>query len=822
MPRVSQIQTNFTAGEISPRLYGRTDIDRYANAAKRLLNAYPVVHGGARRRAGTRYFKPAKIAAKRARLIPFVVSQDAAYMLEVGDTYLRVHGAGGADLGIELATPYTEAMLGDIDYGQGADTMFLAHPSVAMQRLRRLSSVSFDLSAVPFTTQPFEEQGHKPAAGLTLSAASVGAGRTVTADAGVFLPTDVGRVLLSGKGQATITGFTSNVSVTADVVVAFAGVALANGSWTLDASPQALLKPSLAEPAGSTVLLHAARWRESSITLSAKTGAGITVTAAAAVFDAGDVGRSLYADNGVAVITAFTDAQTLTADVTTDFASTTYEKGGYGITADAFRATEDLGAFVRVNNGLCRITGFNSAATAVATIVTKLDNIIAAPALAWSVESSVWSAANGYPRTVTLHEQRLVAAGSTRYPQTLWGSRIGEYLDFTKGTNDDDAYSFTLASDEVNPISYVASLRNLVVHTYGGEFSVQGGVEKPVTPTNVRVRPESTHGSRGVRPVTVGSESVFVQRAGRKVRAMGYRYDQDGYSAPDLAVLAEHITSSGIVSMAYQQEPDMVLWAVRGDGALISCTMDREQTVTAWAAHYTDGAFESVATLPNGDREEVWVVVRRLVNGQVVRYLEIFDDSFAPQLPGPVDPNAFPPVAQPVVYGTTVDCGVVFDNAGGQTVFPVPHLVGKTVDIVADGAVMQRQLVPAGGNVQLPRASYRTLIGLPFRSEIGLLTPEVGTGTGTSQGNSMRTSEISLRFLDTIGALVLDGDGTEQDVPWRRFGEGVLDEAPAPFTGSVRIETLGWDRGRSEFTIVQDQPLPMHLQSVVRKFQIND
>jgi hypothetical protein len=93
----------------------------------------------------------------------------------------------------------------------------------------------------------------------------------------------------------------------------------------------------------------------------------------------------------------------------------------------------------------------------------------------------VWSAANGYPRTLTLHEQRLVAAGSAKFPQTIWGSRTGEYLDFTKGTDDDDGYSFTIAADEINPISYLASLRNLVVHTYGGEFSLQGGVEKPTT-----------------------------------------------------------------------------------------------------------------------------------------------------------------------------------------------------------------------------------------------------------------------------------------------------------------------------------------------------
>jgi hypothetical protein len=821
MTRVSLQQTNFTAGEISPRLVGRTDIDRYANAARVLLNAYPVIHGGGKRRGGLRYIGATKHSgAKAGRLIPFVVSRDAAYMLEVGEYYLRVWLAGGVSMVAEIATGYSESMLADIDFTQGADTMFLAHPVVPIQRLRRFSAAVFDLSAAPFTTTPFEEQGHALAAALTLSSASVGAGRTATAGAGVFLPSDVGRQLVSGAGLALVTAYGSATSVTVDITIAFAGTALASGAWSLDVSPQAIVRPAAKDPVGSSIDLHGALSRAASITLSAKTGA-ISVTASSSIFTAGDVGKVLCADSGIAEITAYTSATLVSATTSADFLSLTYASGGYGITGAVWRA-EDVGKFVRINGGLCKITAFTSADVVKATILTGMSSVIAAPPLAWSLESSVWSATNGYPRTVTMHEQRLVAAGSTKYPQTIWGSRTGEYLDFTKGVNDDDSYSFTIAADEVNPISYLASLRNMVVHTYGGEFSLQGGVEKPITPTNVRIRPESTHGSRGVRPVTVGKESVFVQRAGRKVRALSYRYDLDGYAAPDLTVLAEHVTAGGgVTAMAYQQEPDLLLWAVRADGGMLSCTLDRDQTVTAWARHFTDGAFESVATMPNGDREETWCIVRRTVAGQVVRYVEIFDETFEPMLPG-APATGYPPFAPSAVYGFTVDAGVAFDNVAGQQVFSVPHLAGKEVDIVADGAVQPRQTVALDGSLTLTRLSFRTLIGLPFRSEIGLLTPEVGTNTGTAQGNSMRTSEVTLRFLDTIGAKVLGGDGEEQPVPFRQFGPDVLDRAPEPFTGLVRISTLGWERGRSELTIVQEQPLPMHLLSAIRKFQTND
>lgn len=818
MPRVTTLQTNFTAGELSPRLAGRTDIDRYANAAAEITNAIPVIHGGAKRRAGTRYVAAAKFAASASRLIPFVFSRDDAYMLEFGHLYLRVFKAG-AYLGVEVATSYTAAMLADIDYVQGADTMFLSHPSVPIQRLRRLSDIAWDLSAAPFVTVPFDEQGHTPAVAATLSAATVGTGRTATAAAAAFLPSDVGRVLTSGAGSATVTGYTSTTQVTIDITAAFSGTALASGAWTLDLSPRAIAVPSQTGPVASVITLVGALTRAADLTLSAKTGA-ITITASSGVFVAGDVGKTIYADTGVVTISGYTSATQVNGSTSSDFAATSYATGGWGITDSVWRA-DDVGKWVRINGGLLRVTAWLSDVAVKAEVLSELSYLIASPPMAWSIESAVWSAGNGYPRTVALHEQRLITAGTTRFPQTIWGSRTGEYLDFTKGTDDDSAFSFTIASDDVNPIGFLTSARNLLVHTYGGEFSVQGGVEKPLTPTNVRIRPESSHGSKGVRPVLAGRESIFVQRAGRKVRALGYRYDQDGYSAPDLSVLAEHITAGGVTAMAWQQEPDLSLWAVRGDGALLSCTIDRDQGVTGWAKHYTDGAFESVATIPAGDREQTWVIVRRTVSGSTVRYVERLDDTFEPMLAAA--PSGYPPLAQNAVFGCTVDCAVSVDNASGQTVFTgLGHLQGKTVAVVADGSVMPNAVV-TGGQITLARASKRTLIGLPFTTRIKLLTPELGTGTGSAQDNSMRTSEITLRFLETVGATVYDGEDRKiGDLSFRRLGPAVLDQPPQLFSGLKRAEALGWDRGRSEITIVQDQPLPLHVVAAIRKFQVND
>jgi hypothetical protein len=168
-----------------------------------------------------------------------------------------------------------------------------------------------------------------------------------------------------------------------------------------------------------------------------------------------------------------------------------------------------------------------------------------------------------------------------------------------------------------------------------------------------------------------------------------------------------------------------------------------------------------------------------------------------------------------------VDSGTVVDNAGGQAVFTgLGYLEGKTVDIIADGAPMPQQVV-TGGQITLTRTSKRTLIGLHFDSYVKLLTPEVGTPSGTAQGQSMSTRQLTLRFLSTLGATVLDGEGVSQEVPFRHFGTGVMDALPPLFTGLMRIEMLGWERGKSEITIKQTQPLPMHLEAAIRVLSVS-
>jgi hypothetical protein len=164
---------------------------------------------------------------------------------------------------------------------------------------------------------------------------------------------------------------------------------------------------------------------------------------------------------------------------------------------------------------------------------------------------------------------------------------------------------------------------------------------------------------------------------------------------------------------------------------------------------------------------------------------------------------------------------VVFNSGTGVTSFTASTLAGCEVDLVADGSKLPRVTLPASGEFTLDRPVRRLLVGLPFQSRGTLLTPEFVTGQGSAQGQQTRSNAVVLRFLDTIGAKVENALGNSQEVPFRRFGPGILDEAPEPFTGSLLVQLLGWKRGVAEISIVQDDPMPMHLLSVVRTHTVN-
>jgi hypothetical protein len=251
----------------------------------------------------------------------------------------------------------------------------------------------------------------------------------------------------------------------------------------------------------------------------------------------------------------------------------------------------------------------------------------------WTIENvsftaSPFAGADDYPACVDFYEERLFFARTNNDPQTIWASKSGDYENMTTGAEDDDAFIYTLAARGVNPINWIVPQNVLLIGTKGAEWKMSSsGADEPISVSNVFVKRQSTWGSKDLQALLINDVVLFVQRAGTKIRELTYSYEKDGYVAPDLTILAEHITEGGITDIAYQQEPTSIVWAIRADGVLLGLTYERTQEVIGWHRHLTNEGndlFESVAINPTDDEDEVWVSAQRTIGGEDRRYVEYF------------------------------------------------------------------------------------------------------------------------------------------------------------------------------------------------------
>ncbi len=560
MARATLIQTNFTGGELSPRLDGRVDIAKYFNGCRRCENMIVLPHGGAGRRGGTRHIAPAVDDAVPSRLIPFRFSTTQAYVLEFGHQVIRVFTEGGIvetapGVPLEIASPYTSAEIDQLDFAQSADILYLAHENHAPRTLKRTSHIAWTLETITFTSPP-------------------------------------------------------------------------------------------------------ADW-----------------------------------------------------------------------------------------------------------------------------------AAGDYPGCVGFFEQRLVWARSPSKPQTLWFSKTGDYQNHgvSDPVVDDDALTYTIASGEVNRIAWIAPGKVLAIGTAGAEFVASGaGTSEAISPNSVRIVPETTFGSASVRPLRVGPAVLFLQEQRRKLREMVYSFDIDGHVAPDLTLLAEHVSLGGLTALAYQQEPDSVLWAVRSDGLLLGCTYQRDQEVVAWHRHVLGGQLdggptrvESLAVIPGDGRDALWLAVARTIGGSTHRTIERLEPMLG------IDGDA--------ADAFYVDGGLTYDGAPTGLIGGLAHLEGETVEVLADGA-RRAPAVVTGGQIAIAPAASKVHAGLGFRWALSTMRLEGAARGGTAQGQAKRISDVTVRFFRSLGVRI-GAPGDIADAIHFRATDDPMDAPPPLFTGDRRVSfPAGWER----------------------------
>ncbi len=833
MARVHPIQTNFTAGELTPKLAGQVDFKKYNNGVETLENMTVFPQGGAARRSGSRFVCEVKNSANTTRLIPFEFNITQSYCLEFGDQYMRVFKDNGqiveADKTVSNITQANPAVVTASSHGYSNGDHVYINSVVGMTEVngRRYTVANV-------TTNTFELSGINST------------GYTAYGSGGVAQ-----KVFEIATSYTAAQVFDLKFTQSADVMYIVHPehepsklTRTGHTSWTLAEVDFGTTGPYLDANTTTTTLTPA----------SAGTGTGVNITASAVT--------------GI--------------------------NGGSG-----FLAT-DVGRILKFNSGEAKITARTNTTVVVCTITKAFANTDATAS--WQL--GYWSDTTGFPETVSFFEQRLVFGGSTSYPQTIWASQSGLYENFdVDDSSASDAFIYTIAANKVNTIRWLAPARDLIVGTAGGEFKVGRPTGEPLKPDNVQITQQTTYGGFTTQPIQIGNAVLFVQRQKKKVREFTYRFEDDAYTAPDMCLLAEHITGDGIVDVDYAQEPESIYWAVREDGVLLGMTYQRQEDVIAWHRHLLGGKQQSCTitvsdyaniqsgsnltftksdgttttftsttgtagtnefttetnnnttatnlknvinghadftatvssavvtiteTSPNGtglltvessdtvrltatsekhakvtsvttitesSENQVWIIVERIINGSTVKYVEYLDSTL----------NQDSALAGTVTGATT-------------TVTSLDHLEGETVQILIDDAVYPAQIVSNGAvTISLPStfAAKTIEVGLGYVSKIKTMQVEAGSQAGSAQSRRKRYNEVVVRLFETVGATVND-----DQIPFRTSATP-MGEPISSFTGDKKVSNLGWDT-QGQIVIQQTQPLPMTVLAITGTLVTSD
>lgn len=747
---------SFNAGELSPLLDARTDIEKYAKGCRQLQNAVLETYGAARRRAGTRFVAEAKFSNRKCRLLEFEFSIATQFVIELGHQYMRFYKDGAQVLlsgsAYEISSPYLEAELYAVQLVQINDIVYLVHSNYPPYKLSRLADTNWTLAEVDYSNPPLLDENLTT---TTIMPSALTGSITLTASSAIFTSANVGSTYNISHFRAdesirlTITANANSGALRISGAYRFR----TTGTWTADAKLQRSYDngttyetirefASVAdsnydiegfEPQDALYRINISNWVSQS-------------NSAKAILELNDIYSTAYVK-----VTAFTSSTVVTATVTTP-------KGLYGVTATRY----------------------------------------------WS--EGAWSARRGYPAAIAVFEQRICYAGTTYQPQTIRGSAVDDYENFKDGTDDTDSFTYTLAAQERNSILWLVAQKVLLVGTSAGEWSIGGSNDTSLTPTNVTVRRQSNYGSSPLQARLINDVILYTQRLGNKVREMTYSNEKEGYLSPDLTLLAEHITATGIIDTAFQRVPQSIYWGVTAGGSLIGMTYERDQEVVGWHRHVTNGLVESIAVVSTGaGHDQIWVTVKRQrISGGVLtdyRYVEVFDTA---EWTAKAD----------CFY---VDSGKTYSGASTSTITGLAHLEGLSVSILANGSVQPNKTV-ASGQITLDFPATKAQVGLPYETIIEPMRLDSDPNAGITQAQVKRIHKVSFRLSESLGMTY--GDGlTERYLTFRKTNDP-MDSSPPLFTGDKEVDFDGDFDVDPKLIIKQSQPLPLCLLAISIKYSI--
>lgn len=914
------IQPSFAAGEISPYVANRVDLDKYKSALLTAQNLVIRPFGGCYRRQGSEFIGKVKYDNKPTALVAFNAGIDDAYLLEVGYQYIRIW-EDGKYTGTELSTPYDN--VDNLQFTQSADTMFICSGDYPIQYLQRTatgwtfkeyeitepyydSAVQAVNKETPFTTPGTYTFTPQLTGRYDIEIAGAGGGGAGTTTEqyegkhhrkfyrayfggpggdgetkkityiltqGETYHITVGKAGKGGKSvyqeRKTDGDILKSENGTNGEESSFNGKTAKGGGGgkaqkkinqsedlqtenyhgTAKGGAPGNCEDVTHNPTqitdgkdGQNGYVRITFTGNNELKPSATSGNDVTITATKDTFTPGMVNshikltqqaenqserieiqasskteetKSIRVEKAWKITTHgtwkgkvtvyhsddnktwqeyrsyksnndqnFTESGTVTTPTWMKAVAVTDADNGSG------KLTVDFSRNPYSNDGTAKITEVVSSTEVKASVITNFANTDKTQVYALSS----WNNDNGYPKMACFFQDRLVLAATKKEPYSIWMSRTGDYPNFgiekvDGGVTDDSAIKADLITRNGFEILHLVPAKDLVILTTGNEWIIEGS--SVITPAKINPRPQTMRGSNTCPPQHIGNRIVHVQRSGKTVRDLGYQYDADNYNGDDLTLLATHLTEGHkLVSSAYIQEPNSTLYYVRDDGVLLSLAFIKEQNVFAWSHHTTDGKYKKVTSIPNGASDILYVTVER--NGKI--YIERFNPD--------------------------IEAAVYMDSyvTGSGSSIKADHLIGKTVQILADGTRMKDAAVPENGLVAFGQSFSDITIGLAYETKIKQPGPDIGLKEGTMQARISKINTVVLRVEKSygghIGYTFKDKDMDElryEDYETLETGD-IVQQMPVANIGS---------NTKNHICIKHNEPFPFELNAIIREVSID-
>ena len=785
MAKVTPVQTNFTGGEITPKMHGRVDLQKYGASCKTLKNFICFPHGGIVKRSGTRFVAECKDSANTKRLIPFVFSTTQAYILEFGNDYVRFYRNEGQILdsgsAYEISSPWGEEYLDGLSFTQSADILYVTHPEFKPRKVTRTGHTTWTISEFDQTDGPYLDQ-NTSATTMTPSHSS-GSSRTITASGSTFASTDVGRLIRlkhsSTWGYAKVTGYTSATVVTVTILSDFGGTG-STTDWRLGAWSDTTGWPTCVTFYQDR-LFFANTTDQPNTVFSSKSGdfenfaptatdgavtddSALVFTLATSQVNAirwmqGARQLQLGTSDGPFLMSSGSDNLALTpTNVTVNRETSDGVAAQIPITAGRATLFTDRNKLrIRELAYKYDIDGFVTPDLSLIGEHIVSGSTIKSIAYARSPNNLVWTLLeDGGLRCMTYEREQDVVAWHRHIPGGTLGNCTVTVTDYANIAN--NSKLVLTKSDGTTTTFYSAT------SSTSGKFHSTTSNNQTATNLKTLVDADSDF------TATVASNVVTIKETSRA-------------GASPLTITT-------------------------GDSTRLAITSQAEAKVL------------SIAVIPTATETEdqLYMIVERTINGSTKHYVEFLEEIFDTN-EGKSVSNAF-----------FVDSGLTYTGASANSVSGLTHLEGETVQVLVDGAVHPNRTVSSGA-VSLASSGTEISVGLAYQGKLVTLDPEVQTETGASQGKVRRIERATVRVVDTynlkIAAETLpleeldfrDTGGLEA-VPFREGAQSM--DTVTLFTGDKRVLISHTPDRKFNLVVQHDQPQPCTVLAIMYALVVSD